>query len=186
MMRLGPGKGIAMKRLVVGMIALSLGVACSAAQADYSVENKGSWPDSWPHELEPLRQQAQTLVGPLVPQLHYAIPFSTREEFEAAWPHLLKVKTPGAPIVLRRGPSFWLGKEAAAGVVVHTPPTGKAAPADAKSVGNRIEKTIYVELIVDGQFVDLNRIALPPDTPIVDQRFAEEVRVRQGPTEATK
>jgi hypothetical protein len=42
------------------------------------------------------------------------------------------------------------------------------------------------ELIVDGQIVDLNRIALPPDTPIVDQRFAEEVRVRQGPTEATK
>jgi hypothetical protein len=163
-----------MKRLTICLVALSLGIVCSAARADYSVKNHGSWPADWPQELEPLRKRAQTLEGPLVPNLHYAIPFSTREEFEAAWPHLLKVRTPGAPIVLRRGPSFWLGKEAAAGVVVHAPPTGVAPPADAKSVGNRTERTIYLELIVDGQIVDLNRIRLPPDTPIVDQRFVDE------------
>jgi hypothetical protein len=175
-----------MKRLTICLVALVFGAACSAARADYTVESKGSWPADWPQELEPLRKQARTLEGPLLPLLHYAIPFTKREEFEAAWPHLLKVRTPGAPIVLRRGPSFWLGEEAAAGVVVHTPPAGEAAPADAKAAGDRIERTIYLELIVDGQIVDLNRIPLPPDTPIVDERFVEKVRVRQGATEATK
>ena len=50
--------------------------------------------------------------------LHYTIPFTKREEFEAAWPHLLKVKPKGAPILLVRGPSFWLKD---AGVCVHCP-----------------------------------------------------------------
>ena len=30
-----------------------------------------------------------------------------------------------------------------------------------------------IELIVDGDIVDLNRIPLPPDTPIIDKRFKE-------------
>ena len=32
--------------------------------------------------------------------------------------------------------------------------------------------TTYIELVVDGQIVDLNRIRLPGDTPIVDERFS--------------
>jgi hypothetical protein len=36
-----------------------------------------------------------------------------------------------------------------------------------------VEQTIYIELIVDGEIVDLNRIPLPKDTPIVDERFPE-------------
>jgi hypothetical protein len=32
---------------------------------------------------------------------------------------------------------------------------------------------IYIELIVDGEIVDLNRIPLPPDTPIIDERFKD-------------
>ena len=105
--------------------------------------------------------------------LHYAISFTNREAFEAAWPHLLKVKSQGAPIVLRRGPSFWLGNESKAGVCIHTPPEGEAPIADAKNAGGRWEKTIYIELIVDGEIVDLNRIPLPPDTPIIDERFKD-------------
>jgi len=31
----------------------------------------------------------------------------------------------------------------------------------------------YIELIVDGTIVDLNRIFLPTDTPISDERFKE-------------
>ncbi len=143
--------------------------------ADYGVENRGSWPDDWPKELEPLRAQSRTLEGPLVPLLHYAIPFTKREAFEAAWPHLLKVKSQGAPIVLRRGPSFWLGDESSAGVCIHTPPQGQAPIADAKNVGGRWEQTIYIELIVDGEIVDLNRIPLPPDTPIIDERFKSAI-----------
>jgi hypothetical protein len=33
--------------------------------------------------------------------------------------------------------------------------------------------TTYIELAVDGNIVDLNRIPLPPDTPIIDERFKE-------------
>ena len=32
----------------------------------------------------------------------------------------------------------------------------------------------YVELIVDRRIVDLNRIPLPADTPIIDKRFEEQ------------
>ena len=65
--------------------------------------DKGDWPGSWPKELEPLRKQSRTLVGPMVEYRHYAIPFTKREEFEAAWPHLLKVKTKGHPSSCVRG-----------------------------------------------------------------------------------
>jgi hypothetical protein len=30
-------------------------------------------------------------------------------------------------------------------------------------------------LIVDGEIVDLNRISLPPDTPIIDERFKDGI-----------
>jgi hypothetical protein len=161
-----------MKRTAACLVAMALCAAGSVALGDYSVESRGSWPESWPKELEPLRKQARTLEGPLVPLLHYAIGFAKREEFEAAWPHLLKVKTPGAPIVLRHGPSFWLEDGGTAGICIHTPPAGEKA-ANSKTVGTNWEKTIYLELIVDGQIVDLNRIVLPPDTPIIDERFKE-------------
>ena len=151
-------------------------IACcalgSAALADYGVQDKGTWPQSWPKELEPLRGQARTLEGPLILLLHYAIPFSDRDAFESAWPHLLKVKSPGAPIVLRRAPNFFLGGDAAAGVCIHTPPEGEK-PLSGKEAGDQWHKTIYIELVVDGQIVDLNRLPLPPDTPIIDERFKD-------------
>ena len=34
-----------------------------------------------------------------------------------------------------------------------------------------------IELVVDGTIIDLNRILLPPDTPIIDRRFQERVAV---------
>jgi hypothetical protein len=70
----------------------------------YEVSDHGTWPKSWPKELESLRNQARTLVGPEVAFEHYQIPFTNREQFESAWPHLLKVKSKGAPIILVRGP----------------------------------------------------------------------------------
>lgn len=33
--------------------------------------------------------------------------------------------------------------------------------------------TTYMELAVDGNIVDLNRIVLPADTPIIDERFKD-------------
>ena len=137
----------------------------------YTIEDRGSWPESWPKELEGLREQSRTLVGPLAPNRHYAIPFAKRESFEAVWPHLLKVKTPGAPILLRRPPGFGLLDDSKAGVCIHAPPEGEAPLADAKEANGDRDRTIYIELIVDGDIIDLNRIPLPPDTPILDERF---------------
>ncbi|MBL6707100.1 MAG: hypothetical protein ISQ06_13380 [Planctomycetaceae bacterium] len=105
--------------------------------------------------------------------------FKTREEFEAAWPHILKVKSQGAPIFLKQGPNFFLDKDHA-GVVVHCPPKGQwddpktpESPIEGYPTRSRSrwQWTNYIELVVDGEIVDLNRIPLPADTPIIDERF---------------
>jgi hypothetical protein len=156
-------------------------IACGAVGgvfAMYSVADEGQWPTSWPTELEPLRKQARTLEGPLAPQLHYEIPFTQPRQFEAAWPHILKVKSPGAPIVLLRSPNASLGETMTAGVRIH----GALAVADGAAQPksplpgepgdvSRWLYTTWLELVVDGEIVDLNRIPLPLDTPIIDKRF---------------
>ena len=161
-----------MNRTTACLAVTACCVLGSGALADYTVQEKGTWPESWPQELEPLRGQARTLEGPLILLLHYAIPFSDRDAFESAWPHLLQVKSPGAPIVLRRAPNFFLGGDAAAGVCIHTPPEGDK-PLSGQQAKGQWHKTIYIELVFDGQIVDLNRIPLPADTPIIDERFKE-------------
>jgi hypothetical protein len=160
-------------------LALLAAVVCcvvGSVYALYSVSDTGDWPKSWPKELEPLRKQAKTYVGPQFEQPHYEIPFAKREEFEAAWPHLLKVKTKGAPIYLVRAPTP-VG-DIKAGVWIHDPlPLSKGTPTPKSPLEgdpNRPQAwiyTTYIELVVDGEVVDLNRIELPADTPIIDQRF---------------
>ena len=168
-----------MNKTVAIFVVLVFSVV-STSYADYTVSDSGMWPKSWPAELEPLRKQACTLEGPTRPSLHYAIPFTKQDEFESAWPHLLKIKSKGAPIVLKRAPSFWLGDKATAGVCVHTPPKGEAPIADGKDAKRNWEKTIYIELIVDGEIIDLNRIPLPADTPIIDERFSKNGPEKQS------
>ena len=152
--------------------------ATDRVRADWSVSATGAWPESWPEELEPLRKQAGTIQGSLLDLVIHRIPFTKREEFEAAWPHLLKIKTPGAPVVLLKSPhTHWHFGKTPAGVLIHCPPGGRepaegASPTKATSLTDRWIHTNWIELAVDGQIVDLNRIVLPPDTPIVDQRFA--------------
>ena len=152
-----------MKRRIAFLAAMFLAAiafcAVGPAYAVYSVRLTGDWPKSWPKELEPLRKQSRTLVGPVAENRHYAIPFTKREEFESAWPHLLTVKSKGASIRLVRAPNFFLG-DPKAGVVVHSPPLGQEDPT-------------YIELVIDGDIVDLNRIPLPVDTPIIDERFKD-------------
>ena len=164
-----------------GRIALwalvACGAACSGARADYSVADEGQWPESWPKELEGLRKQAKTYEGPLQPERRYLIPFTKREEFEEAWPHLLKVKSKGAPIILRRGRETDFFKVEPAGVLIKTPPVDSHGPetpiSGDRSVRSKWRNATVIELVVDGQIVDLNRIPLPQDTPIVDERFGK-------------
>ena len=110
--------------------------------------------------------------------------FTQREEFESAWPHLLKVKSKGAPIILVRGPKTDFMEVKPAGVLIHSPPAGQRdnpatpeAPIPAQTnVRVRWMNTTYIELVVDGNIVDLNRIPLPADTPIIDERFTPPPR----------
>jgi len=55
-----------MKRTIVVLAAISF-CAVSSVHADYGVTDKGTWPKSWPKELEPLRKQARTFEGPRLP-----------------------------------------------------------------------------------------------------------------------
>lgn len=175
-----------MTKTVAAIVCLALFVVCSTALALYHISETGNWPTDWPAELEPLRKQAQTITGPTWEYRHFAIRFADRDEFEAAWPHLLKVKSAGAPIFLVSKSSF-LGK-GRTGVVIHCPPEGwkqpetpnKGYPEESQA---RWSNTNYIELVVDGEIVDLNRIHLPTGTPIVDERFticAESVENREG------
>ncbi|KAA5546922.1 hypothetical protein FYK55_00405 [Roseiconus nitratireducens] len=167
-----------MKKTAAAMVALALLAVGSTSFALYSVSETGTWPDSWPTELEPLRKQARTFIGPQLSFRHYAIRFSDRDAFEAAWPNLIKVKSRGAPIFLVREPNFFLG-ENTAGVVIHCPPEGQwddpktpeAPRKNDKNPRSRWLFTNYIDLVVDGEVVDLNRIPLPRDTPIIDERF---------------
>jgi len=167
-----------MKTTTALLAALLLVCALGSAYALYTVSDRGDWPKNWPRELEPLRKQAKTFVGPTVPQRHYAIHFTRREEFESAWPHLLKVKSKGAPIFLVRGPNFFLSEHIKAGVIVHSPPPGQsrnpATPeAPIPGVTNprvRWMNTTFLEVVVDDEIVTWKPTALPKSTTVIDER----------------
>lgn len=169
------------QRLTIATI-FAFSAATSAAYALYSVNETGVWPTTWPKELEPLRRTSRTLVGPMLDNRHYQIPFTKREEFEAAWPHLLNVKSKGAPIILIRAPKTDFMDIKPAGVLIHTPPIdrdGKEMKPGEPIPGQSSPRvtwmnTNFIELVVDGNIVDLNRIPLPADTPIIDERFKDE------------
>lgn len=163
------------------LATIAIFATCSAAPAIWEVYDEGSWPKSWPKELEPLRKVSGTIQGSEANLIIHRIPFTKREEFEAAWPHLLAVKTKGAPLILVRSPStHWHFGNTKAGVLVHCPPPGTESKEPAEPIGGqenivlRWMHATYIELVVDGEVVDLNRIPLPADTPIIDRRFEEK------------
>jgi hypothetical protein len=144
-----------MKRIIVFLAAIAVCAMGSAVYALYGVSDEGTWPKTWPTELEPLRKQARTLVGPMVATEHYEIPFTKREEFESAWPHLLKVKSKGAPIILVRAPKTDFMGIKPAGILIHSPSPGQRdnpatpeAPIPAQTnVRVRWMNTTYIELL---------------------------------------
>jgi hypothetical protein len=161
----------------VALLAVVFGLMSASAYAIWSVSDTGRWPDTWPKELEPLRKQSQSYTGSSANRTFHQIQFETREEFEAAWPHLLKVKTDKAPVFLSRSPVKYLGPEKSSVRVWMALNVSKPVASPIPGVKNERARWMYtthIELIVDGKIVDLNRIELPADTPIVDERFGEE------------
>jgi hypothetical protein len=80
-----------------------------------------------------------------------------------------------------RGPRTDFFEVKPAGVLIQTPPvqTDKLANPETPLPGEmdvrtKWMNTTFIELVVDGKIVDLNRIQLPANTPIVDERFKEE------------
>ena len=130
----------------------------------------GEWPKTWPKELEPLRKTAWTWEHGFG-GTSFDIPFASREEFEAAWPHILKLKAKNATIALVRGPHLRVGKEGKSAGVLLAPPR-EITREEAEKLPANIITTI--RLVVDGEIVDLNRIPLPADTTIIDERFKDE------------
>jgi len=212
--------------LLVGMLIPALSVFSRVATVE-----RGEWPDTWPEELEPYRDQAKTVqVGHGIQERVYEIRFNSREDFERAWPHILTVKSKGAPLVIERGPFTYnvSGSEVVSGVMVLSPSLGYSGGPSSPphETWNQIEELVtqgrilragppwpeylysedgqlpeYVKLqekdgrltwipadagprfrhrarvdivlVVDGEVIDLNRVPLPPDTPIVDRRFSD-------------
>jgi len=164
------------QKSVLALAGVTASLIACVCFADYIVTDRGIWPDSWPKQLDPLRKQSSTLQGSELNLMFYEIPFAKRAEFESAWPHILTVKSQHAPLVLLSSPDKRFGDSIAAGVRIQSPPqTGNrvtpSAPDDTtKARELPLWAQTVIELIVDGDIVDLNRIPLPADTPIIDKR----------------
>ena len=227
-------------------LVISLAVSCFAY---VDVRESGTWPQDWPKELEPLRPKSRSFgVGTGIQEKIYEIPFSERDTFERIWPVVLKLKSEGAPLTLRRveadppekaarllgntrpairiyAPSGWYAGGFGTGVtgVVTLPqcqelvkqgkmlysgppwpkevlsPDGRlpefvqTAEADGvltwaratRAPAGKIEAIMHrarvdIELVVDGQVIDLNRVLLPPDTSIIDKRWNDARSAKQS------
>ncbi|WP_152100924.1 hypothetical protein [Lacipirellula parvula] len=170
------------RRLIFAIIA----VACvaSATHAMDSVSSEGTWPTSWPKELEGLRKQAISVVGGTDCRIHHEITFDQRDAFEAAWPFILALKSKGAPLIILRSPDPNMSRALESGVRVwpavrSAPKSEVATPRNpnASNMRARWANCTFIELVVDGKVVDLNRISLPADTPIIDRRFDVKKRI---------
>ena len=94
-----------MKKFVVMVGCGILGVLLTAVVSRGLVETseRGEWPGNWPVAMDVLRDHAKTFkIMEGTQENIYEITFSDRDEFEKAWPVILGVKTPGAPVRLYR------------------------------------------------------------------------------------
>jgi len=221
------------------LISLSLLVALSLSTSIVlgiaSLSRVDLWPDGWPQELEPYREQAWKwhVMGGVLEETNYFIRFDDRERFEEIWPVLLKVKSQGAPLHLQSAsqlrsalvgelqqgpmaqiicPAHGSYKIQPDGTYMHIErwtkdlrlPDGRLpefvvqrkddgtwvpVEKDSRTVPEhfgileraRVELTLWV----DGQIIDLNRIRLPEDTPIIDERILGPQEEDQPQSEET-
>ena len=180
-----------MKSCGLLLLAVSLFASSFAAHALSTGGPGGWWPEDWPKELEPLRKQAWTWSHGRIHEgrAHnsFEITFKSREQFEAMWPHLLKLRPKNVPLTFREGPlvMFWdtrPAKNKTAGIRILTwSPAQRGKPAKpVKPVQTEFAKTpgvfmaqctIYaIEIVVDGKVLDFKKIPLPSDVKVIDKR----------------
>jgi len=227
------------KKTILTLFVVIIALCASVSYALVEFSKEGIWPDTWPKELEKFRKQSRSYSRNLgLEEMWHEIIFKNHEEFEQAWPHILKLKTKGAPLIIEstknspgrygRYGSIILLQAGIPGVRIlcsdstgasthrlysewtrETRPTpwretwptpwpdyiklpsgglpeyvvfqeGKWIAADIKQFtgelgpkgeGRYCRARVDIVLISDGKIVDLNRIPLPPDTPIIDKRF---------------
>ncbi|MCC6794255.1 MAG: hypothetical protein IT366_03995 [Candidatus Hydrogenedentes bacterium] len=100
-------------------------------------------PDSWPAELQTFNDRTKVRgVSHGIQETDYEILFYSAEEFEKAWPHILSLKSKGAPLILDKGPSYYAvsGSTLKTGVRILCPPadeiTGRDKAGTARYVFN--------------------------------------------------
>lgn len=93
-----------MKRLMFVVIpVLAALLIATWSRAAVFTQNRGTWPQSWPEELEGLRETSRTLgVGTAIQENIYEIPIRDRETFERVWPAILKLRSPNGTLTLDR------------------------------------------------------------------------------------
>ncbi len=203
-------------KLVSFLVSVGLLFPSAACFSSAEVTEHGTWPSNWPDKLDPYRSQASTWnFGGSIFEKTYTIRFHKRENFEKVCPHILKVKSEGAPLVLVRRSSREreTGSEGKGLVRIVCPPEpydvvfdpdgarlhpGPPWPDSIKSesgelpeyvveqdgkwvrydgtnnLGGRVRVQLKIVLVIDGEVIDLNRIPLPANTPIIDRRFEKQ------------
>jgi hypothetical protein len=108
--------------------------------------NYGDWPESWPKELDPLRDRSNTIIGGLFTepkQDYYDIPLESLSEFEQYWPSLLKVRSKGSPISVGRlsAPATSSSTKPVALVRIYVPPANfPQTPPMCDEAGNAVSE----------------------------------------------
>ena len=69
-----------------------------------------------------------------------------------------------------------LSRRIPASVQLVTPDGIKPTPLERIRAGDQVRIAVDTIIPVDGEIVDLNRIALPANTPIIDERFKAETK----------
>lgn len=109
-------------RKAIRRLAVVISIACATASfARVEVHKGGLWPESWPKELDSCRESATTFDS--MRDTVHQIPFETREAFESAWPHFLKLREKGTRLILQKSPSQFVLSSMPAGVRVLCPAT---------------------------------------------------------------
>ena len=202
------------RRMYIQILLAAIVIVPSLCFAFVSTHPKGKYPGPLPRALEAYRSILRVVeVAHGIQETNFELLFESQAEFELAWPKILGLRSPNAPLILEQSPSASnvSGSKMGPGIRVFWPSEGscrkaggellKASapwPASIKSPsgelpeyviasketwvpyldesqeGFRNRARVDIVLVVDGNIVDLNRIPLPLNTPIIDNRFKDK------------